>query len=133
MANPKSLKPFRKGHDPRRNTRGRPVATWDPWKKAIEKELKEKIVTKYGHITKEKAIVMNLVERAHAGHLPSARIVLGYSLGKPISFCPRCDYRATKQAREEFRKEKARDEKAEREAAEKEVASWIAEWEENKK
>lgn len=94
MANLKTLKPFQKGHDPRRNTKGRPISKWARWKDAMEKELKRKVVTPGGsEITAEIAIIMKLIENARKGDLSATKLYFDYRFGKPPTYCARCERR----------------------------------------
>jgi len=134
MANLKTLKPFQKGHDPRRNTKGRPVSKWTPWKKAMEKVLNEKIVKPDGsEITAEIEIIMKLIENARNGNLSAMKLYCDYRFGKPITYCPRCSYVANKAAKRELEEEKRREEEEENRrkmwiAKEKEISDWQDRW-----
>lgn len=118
MANLKTLKPFAKGYDPRRNTSGRPISKWAPWKKAMEKELKKKVMTIGGReVTAETAIVMKLIENARKGDLSATKLYFDYRFGKPPTYCPQCE-RRTREAFEERERgrqeERIRNSKAEK-------------------
>ena len=77
MANPDSLKPFKKGNDERRNLQGRPKKL-PPIKELIEKTLGEE---KNG-ITGVDAIFKVLLSKAVKGDLKASQMLLDYYYGK---------------------------------------------------
>jgi hypothetical protein len=77
MANPDSLKPFKKGYDARREGNGRPKKL-PPIKELIEKTLGEE---KNG-ITGVDAIFKVLLSKAVKGDLKAAQMLLDYYYGK---------------------------------------------------
>jgi len=77
MANPESLKPFKKGEDSRRNLEGRPKKL-PPIKELIEKTLGEE---KNG-ITGVDAIFKVLLSKAVKGDLKASQMLLDYYYGK---------------------------------------------------
>lgn len=77
MANPDSLKPFKKGYDARREGNGRPKKL-PPIKELIEKTLGEE---KNG-ITGVDAIFKVLLSKAVKGDLKASQMLLDYYYGK---------------------------------------------------
>lgn len=80
MANEKNLKPFKKGHDDRRNLEGRPRAL--PELKDVVDDL---LGSENGEVSK--AAIRDVLEaqlkKAKKGDPRAAEIVLGYAYGKP--------------------------------------------------
>lgn len=125
MANLKTLKHFKSGYDPRRNTKGRPPVRWDPWRDALEKELKKRVITPGGsEVTTETAIVMRLIQKALKGDLSAMKLFLDYRFGRPKSQCARCERRDAAILEER----RLREDKQRTEDIEKEVDEWMKNW-----
>lgn len=92
MANSKTLKPFKSGYDPRRNTKGRPKGKVSSLEDLLQTELKKETFA-YGQImTQEMAIVMKLIEKARKGETSAFKLFLKYRFGNPAHYCPNCHH-----------------------------------------
>ena len=78
MANPQNLKPFKKGTDPRRNTKGRPKIL-----PPLEKLLIEVLGSEDDRKSQAQAILSTLLARAKKGDVRAAEILLDRAYGKP--------------------------------------------------
>lgn len=137
MSNLKTLKPFGKGHDPRRNLRGRPKGKVSSFDEILERELKKNVLLANGtEVPMDVAIIMRLISDARKGKLYSTKLIFNYLYGKPVNYCPKCDYIATRSARKQLEEEMGR-EKAEQMRLEeekrhlknmKEAEEWMEGW-----
>lgn len=128
MANIKTLKPFQKGHDPRRNTKGRPKGNVSSFQKILDRELAREVDIGNGRkATVETIIMMRLISDAHKGKLSAIKLLFNYSYGKPVNYCPKCDNVVDTSFKKKFSESNR---KKQLEAIEKEVDDWMNEWEE---
>lgn len=93
MSNLKNLKPFKKGKDTRRNTKGRPKGTLDIRERVREAVKNKKEMFNGKEIDMEQAIIMKLLMDARNGKYQQTKLVMDYLYGKPVSVCPRCEQR----------------------------------------
>ncbi len=89
MSNLKTLKPFKPGNDPRRNTKGRSPG-YRNFNEILRKELGKKIVVNGKKVTVEEALVMRLIVDARKGKFWAYKMFMDYSFGKPSKVCPKC-------------------------------------------
>lgn len=125
MANIKTLKPFQKGHDPRRNTKGRPKGSMSSFSKILEQELKKKVTFMGQEVTVEEAIVIRIIAQARNGNTSAYRLLASYMYGKPTNYCPKCDNVVDASFKKEVSESNRR---KELEAVEKEVDDWLKGW-----
>lgn len=79
---------------------------------------------------------MRLIEDARKGKLYATKFLFNYAYGKPLNYCPKCDYVATKSARkhleEEMNREKAEHQRIEEEKRHfknmREAEEWMEGW-----
>ena len=102
MGNPATLKPFGKGHDPRRNLKGRPKGSVSSLKKILERELKKEVFVNGKMIPTEEALTMRLIEDARKGKLAAAHLLFKYLYGKPLNYCPNCAYEESRSNRKKI-------------------------------
>ncbi len=69
MANIQSLKPFQSGHDPRRNTNGRPKGSANI-STILKEMLKRKVATGEDFTTLEKVFIDTIIKKAVHGETP---------------------------------------------------------------
>lgn len=82
MANIQSLKPFQPGHDPRRNTNGRPRGSRNI-STTLKEMLKRKVATGEGFTTLEKIFIDKIIDKAVKGDTKMIRLVWEMCDGKP--------------------------------------------------
>lgn len=85
MANPGSLKPFQKGHDPRRNLKGRiskPLSEQDELKKYMVDYMNKSVTINGFKTTRLKIIAERIVDDAVRLNYPAIRILLDRTEGK---------------------------------------------------
>lgn len=132
MANLKTLKPFGKGHDPRRNTKGRPKGKVSSLDQVLEEALKAKVFAYGVEMANEEAIMMRLISDARKGKFYAYKLFMKYRHGNPINFCPNCNYIANKRIRKQIEEAELREierlEKIKIAHAEAEVDKWIEGW-----
>lgn len=120
MANLKTLKPFSKGHDSRRNLKGRPKGNPAYSEDALMAALQEHVTKVYGDpLTAEMAMWRKLLLEARKGKYSAVSLLFKYAYGKPVNYCPKCDYIATRSARKQWEDERNQEE-AERQRIEEE-------------
>lgn len=113
MANPATLKPFGKGHDPRRNLKGRPKGSVSSFKKILERELKKESLVNGKLIPTEEALTMRLIEDARKGKPAAVNLLFKYLYGKPLDYCPNCAYEESRSNRKKIGEADRRKEEAE--------------------
>lgn len=85
MANPGSLKPFQKGHDPRRNVKGRiskPLNETSALKKYLLNSLNKKVMVNGVKLTLAEVIAERIVDKAVQGDIAAMKILLDRTEGK---------------------------------------------------
>jgi hypothetical protein len=123
MSNLKTLKPFKKGEDPRRNTKGRPKGTSDI-RERFEEAVNKKVMFDGEEIDMSMAIMLRLISEARKGSYWAVKLFMKYSYGNPKSTCVRCE-RLEHEALEEKSSEKTLEQKKQ---AEEEARAWLAKW-----
>ena len=81
MYNTQNLKPFKKGHDPRRNLKGRPKVEGSITREMM-KLLKQKIETSQGKMTRMELLCNILLDKAVKGNTKAVKIILDRIDGK---------------------------------------------------
>ena len=83
MSNLNTLKPFQKGHDPRRNTKGRPKgpSPASSWQKLITEHLME--IVPGTDMTYQELMVRRLIKDGLKGKLSAIKLLFEYKEGKP--------------------------------------------------
>jgi hypothetical protein len=84
MSNLRTLKPFKKGYDPRRNTKGRPVGSRS--KKTLAEmvtEMGNKIVPGTNGMTYQQLFVRALFKKGMEGNIKAIELMANISEGKP--------------------------------------------------
>jgi hypothetical protein len=78
LSRPRGLRPFKKGHDPRRNLTGRPKS-FEEFRKLVQSIMSETVDTKLGRMTAAEAMVRYAVRsKDPALH----RLLIEYAFGK---------------------------------------------------
>ncbi len=88
MANPGSLKPFKKGHDPRRNVKGRiskPLSESGALKKYLLKHLHKKVTVNGVQMRMMDLVAERLVDDAVRGSISALKILLDRTEGKVMT------------------------------------------------
>lgn len=88
MANPGSLKPFQKGHDPRRNLKGRiskPLSEQDELKKYMVDYMNKSVTVNGFKTTRLKIIAERIVDDAVRLNYPALKILLDRTEGKAMT------------------------------------------------
>ncbi len=88
MANPGSLKPFQKGHDPRRNLKGRiskPLSEQDELKKYMVDYMNKSVTINGFKTTRLKIIAERIVDDAVRLNYPALKILLDRTEGKAMT------------------------------------------------
>lgn len=128
MSNLKTLKPFKKGEDPRRNTKGRPKGTSDI-RERFEEAVNRKVLVNGEEMDMGTALIMKLITEARNGKTWAFKLFMNYMYGKPTSTCARCA-RLERKALEEKSSEKTLEQKKQ---AEEEARVWLAKWKDSNK
>ncbi len=87
MSNLRTLKPFRKGDDPRRNTKGRPKGSFtelNSLTKAIIKEIDREVDLGGEKITVQELIIRKIVQKALRGDVRAVEFLWNRTEGKPF-------------------------------------------------
>ncbi len=111
MGNIKTLKPFQKGEDPRRNTKGRPKILGSFRERLREEVNNTKIIVNGEETDLDTALIMRVISDARAGKNWAIKFLFDYLYGKPKAMCPGCrqrqddEYEAYKNARRIEKKE----------------------------
>ena len=100
MSNLKNLKPFKKGEDTRRNTKGRPKGTSDIRERFQEIVNNQKVRLNGKEIPLEQFLMMRIINEARSGKLWAIKLFMDYTYGKPKSICPRCEQRHSEEYEE---------------------------------
>jgi hypothetical protein len=110
MGNIKTLKPFQSGHDPRRNTKGRPKGSKN-WRTIFMKVLGKEIEVNGRKIRVDQAIVERVVRMAAKGNLKAMSMVIDRVDGKvpetvevPTPFVPQEKVEYTPEEQADFEK-----------------------------
>lgn len=103
MSNLKTLKPFKKGEDSRRNLKGRPKGTSD-FRERLQQEVNKKVMVNGEEVTLEMALMLNLLIEARKGKFWATKLVMNYLYGKPRSMCPGCERRRAEEEEMEAQK-----------------------------
>jgi hypothetical protein len=88
MANPGSLKPFQKGHDPRRNLKGRiskPLSEQDELKKYMVDYMNKSVTVNGFKTTRLKIIAERIVDDAVRLNYSALKILLDRTEGKAMT------------------------------------------------
>ena len=131
MANIKTLKPFQKGHDPRRNTKGRPKGRVSRLEHLLDKALEEEVSIGNQTVTNEIAIIMKLIDDARKGKLSACKLYFDYRFGKPTNHCPKCDSNVNVRLKKEVAEEREKLLELKKKADNiqtKAIDDWLNEW-----
>lgn len=82
MSNIASLKPFQSGHDPRRNTKGRPKGSGNI-SNTVKKLLKKEIGEGKNKKKIEELLIESILKKALKGDIAMIKLIWEYSDGKP--------------------------------------------------
>lgn len=82
MSNIASLKPFQSGHDPRRNTKGRPKGSGNI-SNAVKKLLQKEVGEGENKKKLEELLIESVIKRALKGDTAMIKLIWEYSDGKP--------------------------------------------------
>lgn len=80
--NPQTLKPFKKGYDPRRQKRSSPNPIVTDIKNYIREKLAEETTAGSG-VTKLEALTQRILVEANKGNIKAYEILMAYGHGKP--------------------------------------------------
>lgn len=87
MSNIQSLRPFSKGHDPRRNTKGRPKGAISPnrqFREMLISALLEKVDGK--DMDKAEYLARTIIKKAFQGNTRAVKLIFEYIDGKPPTY-----------------------------------------------
>lgn len=98
MSNSKTLKPFQAGHDPRRNTKGRPRGSTDI-NEVVRLELEKEVLFRGTQMPAAQAIVLRFIEDACKGKSSAFNALMNRMYGKPgKAHCPGCNCASSDEA-----------------------------------
>lgn len=98
MGNIKTLKPFQKGEDPRRNTKGRPKLEGSFRERLRQKVNETKVLVNGEEMDYDLALILQIMNKARAGDFRSAKFIIEAMHGKPKAMCPGCQARMDREA-----------------------------------
>ncbi len=106
MSNLRTLKPFQKGPDSRRNTKGRPIGSYSAvssFTAALLKEIDREVIVGGKRKTITDLLIRKLVQKALNGNIRAIKYIFEKTDGKPIAQKPEKEINLITSAKEERR------------------------------